>query len=131
MEIAVTSGALATLVEEADRQAPNEACGILLGMGDHITLASPCANIHPDPMRHFEIDPQALIDAHRAARQGGLQVVGYYHSHPQGQPHPSATDQAMAHRDASVWAIVVEAGVTFWRDGQQGFEALSYRVLDG
>jgi proteasome lid subunit RPN8/RPN11 len=130
MEIVVTSGAIALMLAESRRNAPREACGILLGRADRIAQAAPCANVHPNPLTHFEIDPQALIDAHRAAREGGAQVAGYYHSHPSGPPHPSATDRAMAHRDGSVWAIIADNAVTFWRDGKQGFEALSYRVVD-
>jgi proteasome lid subunit RPN8/RPN11 len=91
----------------------------------------PAANVAPDPLRHFEIDPAALIAAHRAARSGALPVVGYYHSHPTGHPVPSATDCEHAASDGSVWAIVADGAVAFWRDGASGFEALSYRVHDG
>lgn len=108
---------------------PREACGILLGEGNRITAACATANIHPTPTTHFEIDPQALIDAHRAARQGsGPQVIGYFHSHPVGPPEPSATDRASAAGDGRVWAIIAGGDVRFWRDAQAGFAALSYAV---
>ena len=103
---------------------PHEACGILLGEGEWITQAIATANVHPNPQTHFEIDPQALIDAHRAARAGGPDVIGYYHSHPAGEAAPSATDRACARGDGKVWAIVAGDAVAFWRDGGQGFTAL-------
>lgn len=110
---------------------PRECCGILLGAGDRIEVIRPAANVHPHPARHFEIDPQALVDAHRAARQGGPQVLGYYHSHPNGLAEPSATDRAMAHRAGEIWAIVADGAVSLWRDGDDGFGALPYRIVGG
>jgi proteasome lid subunit RPN8/RPN11 len=120
-----------TLLAEAAKTHPEECCGILLGTGTHIDRAAPAANVHPDPARHFEIDPQALIDAHRGARAGGPEVIGYYHSHPTGNAEPSATDRAQAAHDGSVWAIVAGGDVTFWRDDEGGFAALSYTIVDG
>lgn len=127
--LSISAGALAAMRSEAARANPQEACGLLLGQGTHIASAIPAVNIHPEPQTHFEIDPQALIDAHRAARAGGAQVLGYYHSHPTSRARPSATDAAMASGDGRVWAIIGEASdVTFWRDGENGFEELSCRV---
>lgn len=110
---------------------PDEACGLLLGEGMRITAARPAANIHPTPQTHFEIDPQALIDAHRAARDGGPQVLGYYHSHPTGDPVPSATDRAMAAGDGRIWAIIAGHEMALWHDDAAGFVPLSYRVAKG
>lgn len=93
--------------------------------------ARAATNVALDPLRHFEIDPTALIAAHRAARGGGPPVIGYYHSHPTGHPVPSATDCEHAAGDGSIWAIVADGAVAFWRDGASGFAALSYRVHDG
>lgn len=93
-----------------------------------IEQAVPAANVHSDPPRHFEIDPQVLVDAHRAARAGGPDVVGYYHSHPAGRAEPSAVDRTMASGDRRVWAIVAGGDVAFWRDDEAGFAALSYTI---
>jgi len=131
MELELTSGVMATLLEEAVRAHPLECCGLLLGQGAAITAARPVRNVHADPAAHFELDPAALIAAHRAARSGGPQVLGYYHSHPNGLARPSATDQAEASRDGRVWAIVAADSITWWRDGARGFEALPTRVLPG
>nr|WP_305959662.1 M67 family metallopeptidase [Aurantiacibacter sp. 219JJ12-13]MDP5262769.1 M67 family metallopeptidase [Aurantiacibacter sp. 219JJ12-13] len=115
---------------EAARAHPHECCGILLGQGDTISAALPARNVHPAPQAHFEIDPQALIDAHRAARVGGPQVLGYYHSHPTGSPRPSKTDWAEAAHDGAVWAIVGRNEIGWWRDAPRGFAELPYRVLN-
>lgn len=111
----------------AARQAhPHEACGLLLGDADHIRSALPTANVHPEPARHFEIDPAALIAAHKAARLGGPALVGYFHSHPNGVARPSGTDAAMAAGDGRIWAIAAGGVVTLWRDAPSGFEPLPY-----
>ena len=83
-----------------------------------------------DPLRHFEVDPAALFAAHRAARSGGPELAGYFHSHPNGHPRPSAVDCAHASGDNRAWAIVANGCVTFWRDGENGFEPLPHRVVD-
>lgn len=135
MQVEVTSRALTLMRAAAAAAHPREACGILLGSGGRIISACETANVHPAPRTHFEIDPQALIDAHRAARAGGPEVVGYFHSHPAGDPVPSVTDQACVAGDGRVWAIIGpdSAGpdVRFWLDGEQGFAPLSFTIREG
>ena len=132
MDVEVTSTALAAMRAAAAAAHPREACGLLLGEGGRIIEARETANVHPAPHTHFEIDPQALIDAHRAARAGGgAQVVGYFHSHPTGAAAPSATDRASAAGDGRVWAIIAGEDVTFWKDGEQGFVSLPFTIAGG
>lgn len=118
------------LMAEARCAHPRECCGILLGDGMRINALQPAANVHPSPETHFEIDPQALINAHRAAREGGAEVLGYYHSHPSGSAKPSQTDRAMAAGDGKVWAIVAQEGIRFWQDLPGGFVPLPYEVIE-
>src|SRR5690606_25616441 len=113
MMLRVTRAALESMRQSAREAAPDECCGLLLGR-EAIEEARAAANVAADRRRHFEIDPQPLIDAHRAGRRGGPQVLGYYHSHPAGPAAPSATDRATASGDGKVWAIVGEGAVTFW-----------------
>ncbi len=119
------------LLTEARATHPDECCGILLGSAGTITAIAPAANVHPTPATHFEIDPATLIDAHRAARNGGPAVLGHYHSHPNGRVGPSPTDRAMAAGDGSVWAIIAAGAVTFWSDEDNGIIALPYRPVSG
>lgn len=128
-EVKVASDAIDTMMTSARSAEPHEACGLLLGDGAAIISAQATTNVHPSPQAHFEIDPQALIDAYRAEREGGPQVMGYFHSHPVGEPHPSPTDQAQSARDGKVWAIVAGKRVMFWKDDAEGFHALSYCVI--
>jgi proteasome lid subunit RPN8/RPN11 len=131
MEIVLTRVVFDRILAEAAAALPDEACGLLLGRGDRIEEARPARNVHPEPRSHFGIDPQALIDAHRAARAGGPQVLGYYHSHPAGPADPSRTDRAMAAGDGSVWAIAAGGDVRCWIDDAAGFAELSLVLADG
>jgi proteasome lid subunit RPN8/RPN11 len=131
MTMEVTSGVLATLREEAQRAAPLECCGLLLGRGQRIDAVVPAANVAAEPAIRFEIDPLALLAAHKAARSGGAEVLGYYHSHPTGHPLPSATDCEHSTGDSRVWAIVARDEVAFFRDSGNGFPPLSCRIVTG
>lgn len=126
MPVTFAPGAHAAMLRFAAQAHPLEGCGVLLGTGAAIHTATLAANVHPTPATHFEIDPAALIASHRAARTGGPQVLGYWHSHPNGLAEPSSTDRAMASGDGRIWAIVAGQTLTVWRDGPKGFERLSY-----
>ena len=128
MDIEVTRDVIATLIDEARRDPGLECCGLLLGEAGRITRAVPAANVHAEPARHFEIDPAALIGAYRAERDGGPALLGFYHSHPNGHPRPSASDCEHAGGDGRIWAIIAGGNVHFWRDGVQGFVAAPFRV---
>ncbi|MET1755580.1 M67 family metallopeptidase [Novosphingobium sp. RD2P27] len=130
MTIEVTSGAMATLREEAARASPDECCGLLLGAGQRIEQAVAARNVSPQPRTRFEVDPVALLAAHKEARNGGPEVLGYFHSHPAGHPVPSATDCEHSTGDSRIWAIVAGDEVAFWRDSGKGFTPLSHRVVE-
>ena len=135
MVIEVTSGVLAMLRWQADQAAPEECCGLLLGRGEpggagRIDTALPAANVSRQPCVRFEIDPAALLAAHKAARAGGPQILGYYHSHPQGHPVPSVTDCEHSTGDLRIWAIIAGGQVAFWRDSGKGFCQLTLCTVE-
>lgn len=134
MIIEVTREALAAIRIAADGAYPYEACGLLLGIREkgflRVTRSVQARNVHPQPGTHFEIDPRSLIDAYRAEREGGLALIGYFHSHPHGAPAPSATDQDMAPGDGRIWAIAARDEVQFWCDKPDGFAPVTHRVVE-
>ncbi|PXW77582.1 proteasome lid subunit RPN8/RPN11 [Blastomonas natatoria] len=115
MPVLLSSALHQQLLAEAAAAHPLECCGLLLGTADRIAAALPCANVADDPHVRFEIDPAALIAAERAARAGGPQVLGHYHSHPNGLATPSPRDAADAARDGRIWLIVASGQITAWR----------------
>lgn len=115
MNIAIATSALAAIVDHARAAAPAEACGIVFGDGGTIVAAEPAANVAAHPERSFEIEPAALLRAHRDARGAGRRIVGWYHSHPGGGTTPSATDAARAVEDGKLWLIAGGGQVAAWR----------------
>jgi proteasome lid subunit RPN8/RPN11 len=102
----VKHDAAAALVDHARAAAPDECCGLLLGRGDDIVAALPARNIADDAARRFLIDPADHFAARRAARERGLEVVGFYHSHPHSPAEPSARDVAEFTYPGYFYAIV-------------------------
>ncbi|MEO1648756.1 MAG: M67 family metallopeptidase [Pseudomonadota bacterium] len=135
MKIEVTSQALERIERAAQAAHPREACGLLLGALESgvakIDEAVQTRNVHSTPDTHFEIDPRALIDAHRAEREGGPHVLGYFHTHPEGPPAPSSVDQAQAAGDGKIWAIAGAGEVRFFLDTREGFEPLRHNQSEG
>jgi len=130
MTLDISSTLIANLMIETRNSDPLECCGLLLGEGSRIIQIQPTTNVHATPSTHFEIDPISLIAAHRSEREGGPQILGFYHSHPSGPSEPSVTDREMAAHDGKVWAIIGQDKIKFWRDSHEGFEPLSYSVTE-
>jgi proteasome lid subunit RPN8/RPN11 len=80
------------IVRHAREAAPAECCGLLVGYATHVVDAIPTRNIATSPTR-FLIDPKEHIDGRREARRRGLDVIGFYHSHPHSEAQPSARDR--------------------------------------
>ncbi|MFW6084565.1 MAG: Mov34/MPN/PAD-1 family protein [Gemmatimonadota bacterium] len=94
---------------------PVEACGLLIGkrVGDEVWIRSvrEAANLESDrAATRYELDPQAFLAADREARRMGLDVVGFWHSHPDAPPVPSETDLAAAWPGYVYMIVSVEAG---------------------
>lgn len=98
----------AQIESEARAAFPRECCGLLEGMreGDAIRVIAlhPARNLSSDSDR-FEIDPTDHFAAIRAARANGREIVGCYHSHPNGKAEPSARDAEGAWDESFVWLI--------------------------
>ena len=76
---------------------PEEGCGFLLGTatadGNRVVDVHPVENRQADNReRRYQISPADYQAADRAAQERGLDVVGFYHSHPDHPAEPSETD---------------------------------------
>ena len=94
------------LVAHARSLAPDECCGVLIGDADQVFDAVPARNIAERPSVRFLIDPKDHLAALRDARGRGLDVVGFYHSHPRSPAIPSETDLAEANYPQHLFLIV-------------------------
>jgi proteasome lid subunit RPN8/RPN11 len=114
------------LRRQAEEDYPLEGCGILLGKsgGERRTVLRifPCANVALAAATRYEIDPREVIRVQRETR-GEMEIVGFYHSHPDHPAQPSPTDLEQAHWIGCSYVIT---GVA---DGEAG-ETSSF-VLSG
>src|SRR5580765_8772564 len=92
-------------VAHAREAAPDECCGLLLGRGDQIVEAARARNVADDPTTRFLIDPADHFAAIRGGRERGLEVIGFYHSHPASAPDPSPRDLAEFSYSGHFYAI--------------------------
>jgi proteasome lid subunit RPN8/RPN11 len=82
---------------------PHECCGVLLGAinGEgvkHVRAVVRCGNTRIDsPHNRYHIDPRELVSIQREARESELDIIGFYHSHPDHPARWSPTDLAEAH----------------------------------
>ena len=120
------------VVGHARDAAPHEACGLLLGDAAAVVDSVRTPNLAASPATRFVIDPAAHLAGRREARRRGLEVVGFYHSHPATAPYPSETDLAEAAYEGSLYLIVGlaadEAQVRLFRLGAREFEECPFSV---
>lgn len=107
---------LRRLTSVAEEAYPEECCGLLIGFRDPsgrvcITEVAESGNTAPPPRRdRFEVDPAVRFAVMRRLRGRHLEIVGHYHSHPDGPAAPSQQDAAMAYEPEFVWLIIAVQG---------------------
>jgi len=113
---------------------PHECCGALLGRdGDEkreVVELLPLANRRNDsPRNRFEVTADDVRLAEKAAREKQLELIGWYHSHPDAPARPSEYDRDHAWPWYSYIIVSVEQGgarnTTSWRlnDDRSGYDA--------
>jgi proteasome lid subunit RPN8/RPN11 len=114
MKLQISSGDRQYLLDMAAASPEQEGCGLLLGREGRVEQLVAARNVARDPARSFEIDPATLLAAHRNARGAGRQVIGHWHSHPNGRAEPSTRDAARATDNGQIWLIIAAGGLTAW-----------------
>jgi len=89
----LVESAARAILGQARSAYPRECFGALLGRDALVLRAEPVRNLADQPDR-FDADPRDLLRAERLASSLRMQVIGYYHSHPSGDPDPSEHDLA-------------------------------------
>lgn len=96
------------LSTEAINKKPNESCALLFGKKENdeikINEIFPAENIEESPI-NFTISNEQLIQGYKIAEEKGLEVIGIFHSHPDSEPYPSATDKKFMEINPVVWLI--------------------------
>jgi proteasome lid subunit RPN8/RPN11 len=102
MALKLTAELLNAIERHAEAAYPHEGCGILLGRveGDTRTVTDilPVENQREEAARRnrYLIPPEVVADGEEMAEQKGLEVIGFFHSHPDHPARPSAFDREHA-----------------------------------
>ncbi len=131
MAIRLSKDQVEKIRQHGARDYPNECCGVLLGLSDgarkEVGQVVALRNLRHDgdrahkllpleaPGRESErnrylIDPEEQIRVEKDARAFGVEVVGYYHSHPDHPARPSDYDREHAWPWYSYVIVSVERG---------------------
>lgn len=132
--ILIPTAALTAIAEAARAAYPEECCGLLVGRclpdgNIRILRAVHARNIAADRRRRFEVDPARRIALERELRErrqmadadAAEEIVGHFHSHPDGAPVPSARDAAAVLEPDLIWLVAAVE-----RQGQPAIAAHKY-----
>ena len=94
--IRIESDPWAAMVAHAREAYPNECCGAMLGVieGDKtVRVSMPLENAYAGAQAtRYELRPEDLLAADKAARERSMDLIGIYHSHPDCDAYFSKTD---------------------------------------
>src|SRR5207248_4304550 len=114
--IEITDEHLREIGAHGERDYPFECCGLLIGRFDgdskQVVETYPISNAREEAAKRnrFLIRPEELMRGEKYAREKGLEVVGFYHSHPDDRAVPSQYDLEHAWPTYSYIVIAVEKG---------------------
>jgi len=83
------------MLEDVEQKDPNEACGLLAGSiikrGYKVLSVIPTQNVLHSPYR-YQVEPEEQLKAFIQIEEKGWELLGTFHSHPDGPETPSQTD---------------------------------------
>jgi proteasome lid subunit RPN8/RPN11 len=110
--IVLPASLLRRIARSAQEAYPEECCGLLIGFryadgNVRVTEIAEATNVAPPPRRdRFEVDPAVRFAIMRRLRGSTQDIVGHYHSHPDGPARPSAHDAVSAYEPELFWLII-------------------------
>ena len=97
MNVIITESTYQSILAQAQKDAPVESCGYLLGTDKETATENyPMTNVDHSE-EHFSFDPKEQFAAIKYARKKGLTIVGNWHSHPASPSRPSEEDKRLAY----------------------------------
>lgn len=123
--VTLTLEASNTMRAHAERVFPEECVGAVLSDGATVL---PLENSAENRRCGFAVSARACLWVERTAQAKGLEVLGFYHSHPDGPAEPSVRDEAHATPGRWMFIVRVASGVaetprTFRMDGLRRLES--------
>ena len=120
MAITLTTAVDAAIRAHGRETFPHECCGAMLGQDGRVSEVFRLPNTTDEgPRRRFLVRPEDYRIAEQRARESGLDLLGFYHSHPDHPARPSQYDLDHAWPFFSYVIVSVMAGedklLTSWR----------------
>jgi proteasome lid subunit RPN8/RPN11 len=109
------------MIAQAQKDAPDETCGYLLGADDVVTENYWMENIDHSS-EHFSFAPKDQFAALKYARSKGLRILANWHSHPASPSRPSQEDLRLANDPTIRYAIL---------SLHEGIHLNSFKILHG
>ncbi|MBI5328420.1 MAG: M67 family metallopeptidase [Deltaproteobacteria bacterium] len=137
------------IISHAEESYPHEACGALVGeqkqgvgesaqrsgIGKNVLKSRRLENMNKDRANdRYEINPKELLQVEKEASLNGLEIIGFYHSHPDHPDRPSSFDRERAWPLYSYVIISVQNGKTAsvkswtFEDEKEAFKEEEVRV---
>ena len=114
----IAAAAVDEIVAHAREDAPDECCGLLVGMADQVDEAVRTPSVERSPNR-YQVDPAAHFALIKRLRGSDRTIVGAYHSHPRSVAEPSLSDIGEAYDPEFLYVIVslarADPEVRAWR----------------
>jgi [CysO sulfur-carrier protein]-S-L-cysteine hydrolase len=115
------------IVEQARREHPNEACGLMAGSDGVASRIYPMTNAERSPVL-YRLEPHEQLRVFNEIEDEGLELVAIYHSHTRSPAYPSATDVSLAYYPEAVYLIVSLADPD--QPDLRGFEIVDGKVTE-
>jgi len=112
--IILNKNLLSEMEDPARKEGPDEACGILAGIEDRVERVYPCKNVSENPSSRYAISPEQLLEIFNDVEDRGLEILGFYHSHPAGPASPSNVDHSTATWHGHSYVILHPDGISSW-----------------
>ena len=97
------------MLAHAEKELPNEACGLLGGTldenGKTVSEVYLLTNIDASN-EHFSMDPKEQLAAVKDMRSKGITLLGNWHSHPESPSRPSDEDKRLAYDSKASYMIL-------------------------
>ena len=112
LPITISKDILEQIFDHCKRDYPYECCGILIGDFDtkKVDVILAADNMRKDRQDRFEIAPEDLFKGEQIAQDLSMDVIGYYHSHPDHPNRPSEYDRERAFAGLSYIIVSVKQG---------------------
>ncbi len=136
----ITDVQLKRIYAHARETYPQECFGFLVGSfegGGRVHRVLPGTNLNAERADRFQMEPKEFVQIEKQADSDGLNVIGFYHSHPDWPAIPSQTDISWAWEGSYYLIVSVHEGRplntgiwSLWEESPRRFAPEPLEILD-